>query len=54
MITTQDLDMAIGAHAMWKMRLANAIASGKSEFVPERIEPDNLCDFGKWLYDLSV
>ncbi len=54
MVTMQDLNTAIGAHAMWKLRLANAIANGTSEFVPERVEPDNLCDFGKWLYGLSV
>ena len=53
MITTQDIETAIGAHAMWKRRLGIAIEAGKSEFVPERVEPDHLCDFGKWLYGRS-
>jgi methyl-accepting chemotaxis protein len=45
---------AIGAHGMWKNRLNDAMDTGKSEFTPERVAPDNLCDFGKWLYSLPA
>jgi hypothetical protein len=49
-----EINKAIGAHAMWKQRLRQAIDSSGSEFTVERVRPDNLCDFGKWLYSLSI
>jgi hypothetical protein len=39
---------------MWKQRLKQAIDNGKSDFTIERVRPDNLCDFGKWLYSLPA
>ena len=53
MISSQEINKAIGAHGMWKQRLADAIKNGRSDTPPDRVEPDNLCDFGKWLYSLS-
>ena len=52
MIDKQQIDNAIGAHGMWKARLYQAIHTGKSEFQPEKVKVDNLCDFGKWFYTL--
>ncbi len=55
-MSTQDqIKKAIGAHGMWKSRLAAAIEAGKSEFSADAVRKDNLCDFGRWLYgnDLS-
>ncbi len=49
---TSQIDQGIAAHGLWKQRLAETIKSGRSDFSPERIEPDNLCDFGKWLYSM--
>ena len=48
----ESIGNAIGAHAQWKLRLKTAIDTGKSEWTVERVSPDNLCDFGKWLYSL--
>lgn len=49
-----EISKAIGAHGMWKTRLNTAIATGKSEFMPEKVCVDNQCDFGKWLYGASL
>jgi hypothetical protein len=52
MFNLRQLDKAISAHAMWKIRLREAIDTGKSEWSPDKVRLDNLCDFGKWLYSL--
>lgn len=52
MANPEEIKKAIGAHGLWKQRLREAIDKGKSEFTVERVKPDNLCDFGKWLYSL--
>lgn len=52
LIHSQDITQAIGAHVMWKNRVAAAIRDGRSEKTPEQVESDRLCDFGKWLYSL--
>ena len=46
------INAAIGAHAEWKQRLRSASDTGKSEWSVDRVSPDNLCAFGKWLYSL--
>lgn len=50
MVTKQDLDTALNAHMQWKTRLENAVTSGKSEFQPDVVKKDDVCDFGRWLY----
>lgn len=53
-MTTQLKDQitaAIGAHSLWKGRLRSAIDTGTSEFDPTNVEPDNRCEFGKWLHE---
>jgi len=52
MANSQEITKAIAAHSIWKVRLAEAIHAGQSDTTPERVAPDNLCDFGKWLYSL--
>ena len=52
MSVAEEITKAIGAHGMWKNRLKDAIAAGKSDFSVEKVQPDNLCDFGKWLHAL--
>lgn len=44
-----QIDAAIAAHAMWKLKLKNAIDSGE---IPDiaTVAADNQCAFGKWLY----
>jgi hypothetical protein len=46
------INNAIGAHSEWKLRLRQAIDTGRSEWTVDRVSPDNLCAFGKWLYSL--
>lgn len=52
MANSEEINKAIGAHGAWKQRLRQAVDTGKSEFTVERVRPDNLCDFGKWLHGL--
>jgi hypothetical protein len=54
MAIVEEINKAIGAHGMWKQRLREAIDAGKSDFTVERVRPDNLCDFGKWLYSFPA
>ena len=54
MASIDEINKAIGAHGMWKQRLRQAIDTGQSEFSVERVRPDNLCDFGKWLHALPA
>jgi hypothetical protein len=54
MVTREALDAALAAHAEWKRRLEQAVASGQSEFKPEVVQTDNACQFGKWLYGLPT
>jgi hypothetical protein len=54
MIDANMIDKAILAHKEWKNRLESAIAMGHSDFKPAIVMKDNVCEFGKWLYSLSV
>ena len=54
MINAQEITKAIGAHGMWKRRLEMVVKEKKSDTPPEKVEPDNQCEFGKWLYSLPV
>ncbi|CRL15230.1 CZB domain-containing protein [Phaeobacter italicus] len=49
--TLDEIQKAIRAHGMWKLRLKTAISSGSSDATPEVVGCDHLCEFGKWLYD---
>jgi hypothetical protein len=49
-----EIRKAIGVHGVWKSRLMTAIEAGKSEFVPDKVCKDNLCDFGQWLHGTSL
>jgi len=53
LITKEAIAAALSAHAQWKKRLQDAIATGKSEFTPSVVTKDNACQFGQWLYSLS-
>ncbi|MEI6035844.1 MAG: methyl-accepting chemotaxis protein [Verrucomicrobiae bacterium] len=45
---------AIAAHSLWKQRLQQAAETGASEFIPDNVCRNNLCDFGKWLQALPA
>lgn len=48
----KEIHNAIGAHVAWKVRIHEAIETGSSDFRPEVVTLDNVCDFGRWLYSL--
>ncbi len=54
MANIEEINKAIAAHGVWKQRLRQAIDSGASEFTVENVQPDNRCDFGRWLNSLPV
>ncbi|MBF0301266.1 MAG: CZB domain-containing protein [Oligoflexia bacterium] len=43
------IEMAIEAHLLWFAQLKNAIEFGHSNYTPEIVRSDNLCELGKWL-----
>jgi hypothetical protein len=53
-MSTADLadqvQRALVAHGAWKVRLAQAIETGSSEFLPSAVSKDDQCALGKWLY----
>lgn len=44
-----EINKAVVAHGLWKLRLRMAVSSGKTEFAIETIRDDSECEFGKWL-----
>ncbi len=46
----RQVQKALVAHGAWKVRLAQAIDSGNSDFSPAVVRQDNQCELGKWLY----
>ncbi len=50
----EEISKVVGGHGLWKGRLATAIETGKSEYTPEQIDKDNLCDLRRWLYGTSI
>jgi hypothetical protein len=53
MVSRDAIDAALAAHAEWKQRLHDAIATGKSEFKVEDVKRDDACSFGQWLHGLQ-
>jgi hypothetical protein len=54
MIEPAAIDHAIAGHAKWKFRLRQAIDTGRSEWTPDAVRPDNQCEFGRWLHGLPL
>lgn len=50
----REINKAIAAHGVWKVRLHEAITSGASDYRPESVALDTACDFGKWFYAIPV
>lgn len=46
---TDAITRAIGAHGLWKGRLAAAIADGGRDLDPDAIGRDDACEFGRFL-----
>lgn len=49
-----QIKKAMAAHGKWKLRLRTAVGRGSSEFKPENVRPDNLCEFGQWLHGSDI
>ena len=54
MVRSDELMKAIGAHGQWKMRLRNAINTGKLDVPVENIKADDQCAVGQWLKTLPA
>ena len=52
-LDVEHIDMAIGAHGTWKVRIREAIHGGRAIVKPETVRRDDQCDFGKWLLSLA-
>jgi hypothetical protein len=50
----REINKAIAAHGLWKVRLHEAITSGKSDFKPATVASDTACEFGKWFYAIPT
>jgi hypothetical protein len=50
----RQIDAAIVAHDEWKARLLATVESGSSEFQPDQVRVDELCAFGRWLYQAEA
>lgn len=50
----KEINDAIGAHGMWKMRLRTAIASGVGDITSADAGCDDKCAFGKWIHGPSI
>lgn len=45
----EEINNAVGAHGMWKMRLRTAVRTGRCEIHSSIACCDDQCAFGKWL-----
>ena len=54
MATTTEIDNAIGAHSMWKMRLKAALETGRMDAPIAALDSDRDCPFGKWLQSPTI
>lgn len=50
----EEIENAVRAHGMWKLKLKTAITTGRNESDARDVECDNLCAFGKWLYGPTI
>lgn len=48
----EQIEAAIAAHAMWKLKLKAAIDGGQMPDIAT-VAADNQCQFGKWLYSAT-
>jgi len=49
-----ELNKAIKAHSMWKVRLKDAIDTGNSDISASQAKDSHQCAFGKWLDSLPL
>lgn len=49
-----EIQLAIQAHAMWKINLLKVIEAGESSLDPVDVHRDDLCTFGQWLFGDTI
>lgn len=49
-----QINNAIGAHGMWKLKLRTAVKKGESEHSVEDVRCDDKCVFGEWLHGPDI
>jgi len=54
MTQNNELNEALQAHTMWKITLKSAIQMGSLKTPIEDLRNDKLCDFGAWLYGVTI
>jgi hypothetical protein len=52
MVDEDILSEAIWVHGTWRQKLRQAIDTGHSHLVADRVAVDRDCEFGAWLYAL--
>lgn len=50
----QQVNDAIGAHGMWKLRLRTTINTGRSDIRSSEACRDDKCTFGRWLHGTEL
>lgn len=50
----EEIQNAMRAHGMWKLKLKTAISSGGATLDVDVVTRDGCCDFGKWMYSISA
>jgi hypothetical protein len=50
----ENINKAMDAHMLWKVKLEKMIETGQSEVSLGVISADNECAFGKWLYSDEI
>lgn len=50
----RELQSAITMHSMWKAKLDECTETGIFDMLPDMVEKDNECFFGKWLYGNKI
>lgn len=51
---TSQINDAIGAHGMWKMRLRTAIKTNRADISSHDAGCDDRCAFGQWLHGPTI
>jgi hypothetical protein len=46
----EQIQKAINAHGVWKVKLSQAVDAGSVEMTPEQARRDDQCPLGQWLY----
>lgn len=50
----KEINDAIGAHGMWKLKLRTAISVGHSDVEPATARCNDRCAFGRWLQGSTI